>query len=274
MPRLSLVIPGLSLLLVGSFFAYPTEHNPQFEDENGYQQVPVATSSPNAIRVPVLIYHSVRPDYLGETRNQKDFSITPELFEQQLMYLKKNGFTVISLDQLTNDVVTGTTSPVRKPVVLTFDDGLENQYKYAFPLLQKYHMIGTFYIYTHPLDTHNPHYLTWEQVKNLNTAGMTIGDHTITHPFLSKLSPEALRSEVLTAKIEIEKEIGEPVRHFASPFGYTSPELVQILKDVGFVTGRTTYRGAHHDKGDELQLKGFLVSRSMRDFEWMLNSAP
>lgn len=271
--RSAVVILILGASIGGLFWIRSHNHHQHVEDERTYQEQPTATTSAAALRIPILIYHSVRPDYIGETLGQKAFSITPELFEKQLQYLHDNGFTVISLDDLAHDLDVGTTSPVAKPVVITFDDGWRNQYEYAFPLLKKHNLKATFFVYTKPID-HYPHFLTWNQLKEMQEAGMTIGDHTVTHPYLSKLTDDELRYEVLEGKKELEAHLGVTVRHFASPFGYTSPELVSVLKDGGFTTGRTTYRGAYHDKGQELQLKGFLVGRSMHDFDYLLNYAP
>ena len=103
---------------------------------------------------------------------------------------------------------------------------------------------------------------------------MTIGDHTISHPYLSRLTDAALEHEILGGKKILEEHVGKPIVHFASPYGYTSARLVALLKEAGFKTGRTTYKGAHHSQDDLLHLTGFLVSRNMRDFIWTLSSAP
>lgn len=249
------------------------DHRAEIESEQALQGSPPANPSAGTLHIPIIIYHSVRPDNPGETRWQKEFSVTPELLDQQLAYLEHNGYTVISMDQLMADLNTGTTSPVAKPVVLTFDDGWKSQYTYALPLLEKYHDTATFYIYTNPIGK-SPHFMTWEDLQQLVAAGMTIGDHTTTHPYLSRLSAQQLQHEVTNAKQVLESRLGIRVVHFASPFGYTSPELVSLLQADGFETGRTTYKGAHHSKDDVLRLTGFLASRDMHDFEWAIQYAP
>lgn len=231
-----------------------------------------ATSTKN-IRVPIFIYHSVLPDYPTETALQKEFSITPELFEQQLIYLRDHGYTTISLDELDRAIKIGTTSPIAKPVILTFDDGWRNQYYYAFPLLKKYHVTATFFVYTNPID-HSDKFLTWDELHEMQLAGMYFGDHTLSHPYFSHLTTDQIRTEVIMGKKILEEHLGIPVTHFASPFGYTSPALESLLKESGFSTGRTTYVGAHHSENDRFRLTGFLVHRTMRDFIWALQYAP
>ena len=238
-----------------------------------YAGLMTSSTTPEVLHIPIFIYHSVRPDFLGESVMQKSFSITPETFEAQLQYLETHGYTSITLDELELDIENGTTSPIAKPVVLTFDDGNRNQYEYAFPLLKKYHDTATFFIYTNPIGK-DPDFMTWDQVKELDAAGMTIGDHTLSHPYLSKLTPQELRIEVLGAKLVLEDHLGKSVVHFASPFGSTSDELVALLKEAGFKTGRTTDKGAYHSKDDILRLTGFLVHRDLRDFTWALEHSP
>ena len=240
------------------------------ETEQFFQDVPNRVPiSTNTIRVPILIYHNIRPDYDGETQNVKDFTVTPKQLDEQLEYLARHGYTTISLDQLAAGIKAGTTSPILKPIVLTFDDGWKNEFVYGFPILQKYHMTATFFIFTNPIGKH-PHYFTWEEVRELDAAGMTIGAHTLTHPLLSRLSPEQLRKEIVGSKKILEEHLGKPVTHFASPFGYTNDSLVALLKETGFTTGRTTYRGSLHSNDDIYRLTGFLVHRNMKEFIYTL----
>ncbi len=233
----------------------------------------VATSTNAApVRVPILIYHDIRPDYPGETAAVKAFTLTPDELDAQLSYLSDHGYTAISLDDLAHDIQTGTTSPIAKPVVLTFDDGWQNEYVYAFPLLQKYHFTATFFIFTNPVSKKDT-FMTWDEIIHLSVAGMTIGDHTLSHPLLSKLTPEQLRKEVVDSKSVLEQKIGKPVTDFASPFGYTSEALVTLLKQVGYITGRTTTKGIMHSAADQYALTGYLVHRDLKDFIYILTLA-
>ncbi len=229
------------------------------------QNEPEASTTPGALKVPIIIYHSVHPHTLTETKLQQKYNTTPELLEQQLSYLAQKGYTTITLNDLAHSLEMGTTSPVLKPVVLTFDDGWESQYRYAFPLLKKYHDTAAFYIYTNPIGT-KPHFLTWDQIREMDGAGMTIADHTLSHPYLKHLSRAELEKEILGGKAVLEQELGKPVRHFASPFGYTSPLVRDVLQKAGFATGRTTYKGTYHTKDEQFALHGFLVGENMSDF--------
>jgi peptidoglycan/xylan/chitin deacetylase (PgdA/CDA1 family) len=227
-----------------------------------FQNMPEDRTTSGSIKIPIFIYHSVRPYDATEDQEQQNYDITPELFEQQLKYLADNGYTTISMDQVASDMQTGSVSPILRPVVLTFDDGWHNQYKYAFPLLKKYNMTATFYIYTNPIGT--KHYLTWDEVREMDSAGMTIADHSLDHPYFKGLTLDKVRHEITRSRTIIEKQIGKPVLHFASPFGYTDPNIMAIVKEVGYITGRTTYKGVTQD--NPFRLRGILVTDSLNYF--------
>ena len=232
--------------------------------EKALQELPEEAPPPQSLRIPIFIYHHIRPYVIGESARQNQFDITPELFDQQLAYLENHGFTTITLDDLMRDVASGTTTPAHKPVILTFDDGWENQYEYAFPLLKKHHMIGTFYVYTNPIGTRV--YFTWDQLREMDAAGMTIADHTLSHPYFKKISLDEVRREVVESKKILEEKLGKPVLHFASPYGYTDENIQKIVREAGYKTARTTYKGTYHAKDSLMKLRGILVNDSLNDF--------
>ncbi|MBX4206402.1 polysaccharide deacetylase family protein [Candidatus Parcubacteria bacterium] len=169
--------------------------------EQSFQDEPQEVPAPGALKIPIFIYHSVRPFGANDPESLKAYEVTPELFEKELKYLQDNGYTVISLDQVAYDLKVGSTGLV-KPVVLTFDDGWANQYKYAFPLLKKYHMAATFYVYTRPIGS--KHFMTWDNLKEMSAAGMDIEDHSHTHPLFKNLPLDQAETEVVYSKKIIE----------------------------------------------------------------------
>ncbi|MHB8652048.1 MAG: polysaccharide deacetylase family protein [Minisyncoccota bacterium] len=275
---LTIILSGTILVALGTIlYASPYHFDKKlprgFLGQASLQEVAPEATSTKSVRIPIFIYHSVLPDHPSETPIQKEYTITPELFEQQLIYLRDHGYTTISLDELVRDIKMGTTSPTIKPVVLTFDDGWRNQYYYAFPLLKKYHATATFFVYTNPI-SRSPNFLTWDELREMQSAGMTFGDHTLSHPYLSRLTAEEIHAEVLGGKKVLEEHLGIPITHFASPFGYTDPALESFLKEKGFSFSRTTYVGSQHAERDLFHATGFLVHRTIHDFIWALQYAP
>ncbi|MBI3020067.1 MAG: polysaccharide deacetylase family protein [Parcubacteria group bacterium] len=219
---------------------------------------------PDAVKVPIFIYHSVRPYFPGESSLQDEYDITPELFEKHLIYLRDNGYTTVTLDELAGFIERKTTAPVAKPVILSFDDGWENQYRFAFPLLKKYGMTATFYIYTNPIGKEP--YLSWNQIRDMAAAGMTIASHTLSHRPLHLLSPAELAKELRESKRILEMKLGIPISHFATPFGYTGAKIMKAVKEAGYTTCRTAYDGVYHSATDLLKLHGNQTTDYFADF--------
>lgn len=239
--------------------------------EQKFQSQPIPPPQISSVKIPIFIYHSVRPHYLHEPHLQDLYDIDPILFEKQLKYLKDNGYTTITLDTFMEYVKKGIPVGV-KPVVLTFDDGWENQYIYGFPLLKKYNMIGVFYIYTHPIDINRKHFLTWGEIKEMDANGMMIASHTIYHSLFSKMKLSEIKQELIQSKKILEEKLGKPIDHFASPFGSTSNEIQVLIKEAGYKTGRTTYRGVFHTSEDFYKLRGIINTDDFNDFVNVLNS--
>ena len=245
------------------------EENQPISNIANNQAIPEQPVYKDSVKIPIIVYHSIRPYTPDESKIQDQFDITPELFEKHLEYLKKNGFTTLSFNQLADYFINKKPLP-QKSVILNFDDGWENQYTYAFPLLKKYHDIGTFFIFTNAIG--HKHYLTSEEIHELDASGMEIGSHTKSHPYLSKLSSLELKKEIFESKDILEHLLGKPVTAFASPFGYSNPEIISIIKEAGYTTGRTTVPGTYHTKDDLLQLKSILIGDNFTYFTNVLGS--
>lgn len=232
--------------------------------------VTLATST-RAVKVPVFIYHSVRPYITGESKYQDMYDVTPQLLEEQLKYIRDHGYATITFADVIANFDHGTSLPA-KPVILSFDDGWRNEYKYAFPLLKKYGMKGTFFIFTNPIDHQKAHWVTWDEVKEMDAAGMEIGGHTWTHPVLTKITTDAgLDKEIARSKKILEDHLGHPIYAFAYPFGAKNDQVIAAVKRAGYVIARTTFSGVWNDSEHRLEFHGTLVSDHMSDFEKLLN---
>ncbi len=239
------------------------------QEEQKVQSKPEEPHTVEEQKITVFVYHNVRPFFLGETKEQDLYDITPENFEQQLIYLRDNGYHVISPNDLFVDKTTGkVVTDVTKPVMITFDDGWKSQYEYAFPLLKKYNFKALFYIYIDPVGA--PAFLSWSQIKEMRDAGMTMGSHTMSHPLLKKLSDSDLHREVFESKRILEKKLGIVIKDFATPYGYSDDRISSVARDAGYRTLRTLFKGSYHD--NLLSLKGYLVRDGMNEFISILNS--
>ncbi len=186
--------------------------------------------------VPIVVYHVVRPALQSDSAAVKKLAVLPEVFDEQLAYLTQQHYTVIPFSQVEDHLLRGAALPPH-PIVITFDDGWRDQYEYAFPILLKYGMRATFFIPSNFPD--HPSFMSWEELANLQAAGMSIGDHSMSHPDFSKhLSSTTLWREIVESKRVLEEHLGIFVREFAYPFGYITPEAVETVKSAGFVAAR------------------------------------
>lgn len=237
----------------------------EIDIEQSQQQAGVAESIlPGAIDVPILIYHSISPHRHKESRLVKYYDVSPESFEKELIYLRDNGYNVIPLGDLV-DSLYGKKSLLPKSVVITIDDGWHSQYKYAFPLLKKYHDTATFFIFTNAPGA--KYYMNWDEIREMDKAGMTIGGHTKSHPYLVEIKdPARLKDEIIGGKKILEEHLGKTVNLFAYPFGHYTNEIISIVKEAGYKSARSTYKGTHHTTADLYTLKGREVTDDFDSF--------
>jgi len=173
--------------------------------------------------VPILAYHQVRDD-------DDIYSVTAAQFAEQMEYLSKEGYQSISLKQLFA-FYEGTGELPPKPIVITFDDGYEDNYVTALPIMEKFQMKSTVFIATNLVGT--PEYLSWQQIGEMRRRQTEIGSHTLSHVALGHLDPDQQRSEAARSKEVLEEHIGM-VNFFAYPYGDFSPITQQILRETGY----------------------------------------
>lgn len=223
------------------------------------------------VRIPILTYHSIFPDRPGRTQEQRAYGVTPEQLEAQLKFLADGGYTAITMQEVEEAIRSGTTS--KKVVALTFDDGLWNQYFYGLPLLKKYGMRATFYIYPNAIER-NPVFMDWTQIQELASSSMSIGSHSFTHPYLSRLPAAEREREIRKSKVVLEQHLKQPVTLFATPFGETSTDLERQLQEAGYTSGRSLGGRAFATRVDLFHLKAFLGTGDFERFRWVVGSAP
>ncbi len=188
--------------------------------------------------VPILMYHYICTPPTDADDVRIDLSTSPETFHEQLAALDAAGYTTITLYDLVFALQTGQTLP-DKPIILTFDDGYRDNYENAFPILQEYDMVATFFVITGYLDEGRPDYVTWEQVAEMSQAGMSIESHSYNHADLSGKDVDYLVWQILGPKQAIEERTGVPVRFFCYPGGSYDELVIDVLKSANY-WGATT----------------------------------
>jgi peptidoglycan/xylan/chitin deacetylase (PgdA/CDA1 family) len=183
-------------------------------------------------------YLSTPPDNADAIR--LDLSVPPDRFEQQVAYFAAQGFQTVKMQTLYDAVSKGTPLPPRS-VVFTFDDGYEDAYLNAMPILQKYHFIGTFFVITGFVG--RPGYLTWGEIVEMAKAGMDIESHSVTHIPMRGKTVEVLQREMGQSKRALEQMIGQPVNFFCYPSGQYDALAMTVLQESGYLAATTTRGG-------------------------------
>lgn len=200
------------------------------------------------------MYHRVETPPRGANEVRVDLSVPPERFEQQLRYLKQEGYQSITLEDLALHLTRGAPLP-EKPVILTFDDGYADAYVNAFPLLKRYGFSGTFFLISAMLDQGDPDFLSWEQVVEMHEAGMRFEPHSYNHPDLRNRGYQFLVFQILAPKEAIEARTGEPTHFFAYPSGRYDQFVIDVLRSANFWGAVTIEQGATHTADDLFTLR-------------------
>ena len=188
----------------------------------------------------ILTYHHVARVPADHPRG--NLFVSPEEFECQMEYLKKKQFPVVSLDQIRAGLL-GETSLPPKAVAISFDDGFEDNYLHAFPILKKYGFPATVFMITEkigsrgspdPGEEEDNCYLSPDQLREMAGAGITIGSHSATHPHLGRIPFNQADREITHSKKVLEDLLGLPVRWFCYPFGSFYPELMESVRKAGY----------------------------------------
>jgi len=184
--------------------------------------------------IPILIYHHVDD-------KQGSLYVSKTTFAGQMDYLVKRGYSTVTLSDVVESLQGLKTLPP-KPLVITFDDGYQDNYLNAYPVLREKNMKATFFIISQLVG--GGEYLTWQQLGEM--AGnplVTIGDHTLSHKAVAMETETQLTDEIISAKNILESRLGVKVNTFAYPYGSLNVNADKVLKDGGFVAAVTTQRG-------------------------------
>jgi peptidoglycan/xylan/chitin deacetylase (PgdA/CDA1 family) len=218
--------------------------------------IPPAGAPMRTVHVPVLTYHRVAPlSAVGIT----DLKVEPSTFVAELAALRAHGYHTIHQWQLFNAMYKGTALPA-KPVIISVDDGYVDDVKKILPALERFHMVGTFFVITGRMT--EPGFLTADQIRELDRAGMDVGDHTAHHVDLRLLTASQQHTEIAGSRHVLERVLGHPVYFFAYPFGAYNDAVLSALKSAGFTMGYTTNAGTTESSADPLTMPRIHVGRA------------
>ena len=208
----------------------------------------------------ILMLHRV-VEQRSEKPEQRELEVTPQFLEQTITEHLKKGCRFVSIDEAVEILQKNHLSSFNFQhstfICLTFDDGYQDNYTLAYPLLKRLNVPFAIYVTTGFIDKtaqmwwyDKTDVMSWEQIKDLSKDPLcTIGSHTVSHPKLSTLTKEDARKEILDSKQRLEEMLGTPINHFSYPHGDNKESILKVVKEAGFTTGLKAWGGPIR-KGD------------------------
>ncbi len=207
--------------------------------------------------LPVLLYHRVvnKQSVIGKHK----IYVWEKDFEKQLLYLKNNGYETITFF----DLLENPSMDLNKKVIITFDDGYEDNYTLLFPLLKKYNFKAVIYVVTQV--NHNAwgvregeprvELISDAQKKEMGNYGIEIGGHTRTHVDLPTCREAEMVREISGCREDVEKLTNKKVISFAYPFGGINEAAKRITNEAGYLYAVSTNTGPKEFGKDNFQIR-------------------
>lgn len=178
----------------------------------------------------ILEYHKVNDI------DNDEYTIPVKDFTAQLDYLAAEGYTTISLMDFIHAKKYGEKLPA-KPIILTFDDGYEDNFTNVTPIVNKHHMKATFFIISNYINKND--YINWAQLKQLQNDNIEIGCHTANHLPLTTLSAAQIQNEVKLSKLLMEWNGLKTIFFFSYPNGMYNNTAIQALQQNNYLAAVT-----------------------------------
>ena len=213
------------------------------------------TLTPAPQGVVILEYHHVSDD-VGE--DGWAYTVPPADFAQQLDYLQAEGYTTITMQDFMR-ARKGKQELPAKPVILTFDDGYEDNYTTLLPMLEQRHMNGTVYMVTNSIGRKG--YLSWNQLRDMQNRGIELGSHTANHQPLTSLDREKQAEEMKLSKLLMEWNGLKTVFSFSYPNGAYDEELPELLRKNEYLAAVTGDAGLNNMQTDPYLLQRVNIPR-------------
>lgn len=212
--------------------------------------------------VPILLYHRFGP-VVRDT-----MTVRTAVFEAQLRYLRSHGYRVIPLGEVVAYIRGVGPPPPPHSVAITADDGHQSVYTDMFPLVERYHIPVTLFIYPSAISRAS-YALTWQQLRIMHDSGLVdIQSHTYWHPNFKiekrRLAPQAYEKFVAMqlekSQAKLDGELGIKVDMLAWPFGIYDADLIKDAAASGYVAAFTMVRAPAGPSDNVMAIPRYLVT--------------
>lgn len=240
-------LPAESLM---RFFGFSVLDDPE-ADAVYFTQFPHNEEIAAGRDVPVLMYHAVSDNCWGIS----ELFVSPSTLDEQIALLLENGYTPITFEDFDR------LDEIEKPVMLTFDDGYDDNYTELYPILQKYQVKATIFMITN--DIGKNHKLTAEQITEMSESGLvSIQSHTMSHEYLSSMNEERLQTELTQSKLVLARLTGKESFVLCYPTGMYSDLSLQVTREH-YEFGLLMSSGLYTTGGDPYMIRRYYVPRGL-----------
>jgi len=210
--------------------------------------------------LPILNFHHISQASVKADSITRSFFIEPEKFEAIVKSLIAEGYRSVFVSEAV-DYLNKREMPTDKIMAITFDDGNEDFYTNAWPILQKYKVKSSVYIMT---GVGGSKYLSKDQVVGLDKSGLVeIGSHTIFHPYLTKVSVDRQFKELKDSKEFLERLLNKPVAILCYPFGLYNKTIEAMAQEIGYKAALTFDKDAWQNPDNLYELKRISIYPSL-----------
>ena len=255
--KLNLLLLFLNLVLLGLLAVFMLNRPNQSGNSQKGTQTSQSTSTAKwktydePVQIPILMYHAVHVMDPSEASNA-NLIVDPDLFEAQIKALSKAGYYFLTPEEAYK-AFTENALPAKKVVWLTFDDGNEDFYTIAYPILKKYKAKATNNVITGFVKKGNAGNLTVKQMKEMMAHGMSFQSHTVNHPDLSATDKATQKVELTDSIDFLENKLNTKVNTIAYPSGRYNQTTLDLAKKT-YKLGLTTNEGLASAKDGLLSL--------------------
>ena len=255
--KLNLLLLLLNLVLLGLLAVFMLNRPNQSGNSQKGTQTSQSTSTAKwktydePVQIPILMYHAVHVMDPSEASNA-NLIVDPDLFETQIKALANAGYYFLTPEEAYK-AFTENALPAKKVVWLTFDDGNEDFYTIAYPILKKYKAKATNNVITGFVKKGNAGNLTVKQMKEMMAHGMSFQSHTVNHPDLSATDKATQKVELTDSIDFLENKLNTKVNTIAYPSGRYNQTTLDLAKKT-YKLGLTTNEGLASAKDGLLSL--------------------
>jgi peptidoglycan/xylan/chitin deacetylase (PgdA/CDA1 family) len=222
--------------------------------------------------LPVLMYHHIGDLPQVNDAIRRGLTVSPQNFAAQVAWVKSQGYTSVTFAELWNYASKKNPLP-KKPIIFSFDDGYDDVFTNAVPILEKFGYSGTFAIITQNPGTHQGTntYATWAQIKLAETQGMEIVCHTQNHFDGSnkKFTPDYIYANLSGCQKDLVDHLGSAEPFLIYPYGHYSPVYIEQAKKAGFTMAFTVHEGKYVNLEDLFEIPRVRVggTKSFEEFK-------